>query len=191
MNPHRPGEGCFLHLPALSTPGCTWLVALASISEVSSAVCHVIVTQSVWGGGHSKVSAFCSLPPAGTMPEPSAAGVWEPAQGSLYSLQGNHSVLCLADRLGIPNGLDWSADHRTFYHLDSLDYAVHAYDYDMQAGTISERRAPAGLTRETGRQIWGQTVGLREQNTELGVQIAGFGVQIAGLKDRPRDSETG
>lgn len=84
---------------------------------------------------------------AGTMPEPSAAGVWEPAQGSLYSLQGNHSVLCLADRLGIPNGLDWSADHRTFYHLDSLDYAVHAYDYDMQAGTIKNRRLVYQLPR--------------------------------------------
>ncbi|XP_038199065.1 regucalcin-like isoform X2 [Arvicola amphibius] len=105
---------------------------------------------------------------AGTMPEPSAPDVWEPAQGSLYSLQGNHSVLCLADRLGIPNGLDWSTDHRTFYHVDSLDYAVHAYDYDMQAGTISERRVHAGLTPETGRQTWGQTVGLREQITELG-----------------------
>lgn len=125
------------------------------------------------------------------MPEPSAPGVWEPAQGSLYSLQENHSVLCLADRLGIPNGLDWSADHRTFYHVDSLDYAVHAYDYDMQAGTISERRVHVGLTRETGRQTWGQTVGLREHITELGVQIAGFGVQMAGLEDRPRDSGTG
>lgn len=80
------------------------------------------------------------------MPEPLAPGVWEPAQGSLYSLQGNHSVLRLADRLGIPNGLDWSTDQRTFYHVDSLDYAVHAYDYDMQAGTIGEHPAPhAGL----------------------------------------------
>ncbi|CAO2607281.1 RGN, partial [Lemmus lemmus] len=101
---------------------------------------------------------------AGTMPEPSAPGVWEPAQGSLYSLQGNHSVLCLANRLGIPNGLDWSADHRTFYHVDSLDYAVHAYDYDMQAGTIKNRRLvyqlprgramPDGLCVDSAGTLW-------------------------------------
>lgn len=105
------------------------------------------------------------------MPEPSAPGVWEPAQGSLYSLQGNHSVLCLADRLGIPNGLDWSADHRTFYHVDSLDYAVHAYDYDMQAGTISERRAHAGLTGETdlGTDRGTQGTNHRTRGTDRGI----------------------
>lgn len=73
------------------------------------------------------------------MPEPLAPGVWEPAQGALYSLHGDHEVRKLADRLGISNGLDWSPDQRTFYHVDSLDYAVYAYDYDVQAGTIGER----------------------------------------------------
>ncbi|XP_040586711.1 regucalcin isoform X1 [Mesocricetus auratus] len=101
---------------------------------------------------------------AGTMPEPLAPGVWEPAQGSLYSLQGNHSVLRLADRLGIPNGLDWSTDQRTFYHVDSLDYAVHAYDYDVQAGTIGNRRLlfqlppgramPDGLCVDSVGTLW-------------------------------------
>ncbi|OBS75954.1 hypothetical protein A6R68_17594, partial [Neotoma lepida] len=83
----------------------------------------------------------------GTMPEPLSPGVWEPAQGALYSLHGDHVVRKLADRLGIPNGLDWSPDQRTFYHVDSLDYAVYVYDYDVQAGTIGNRRLLLQLPR--------------------------------------------
>ncbi|XP_036037893.1 regucalcin-like, partial [Onychomys torridus] len=77
----------------------------------------------------------------GTMPEPLAPGVWEPAQGALYSLHGDHAVRKLADRLGISNGLDWSPDQRMFYHVDSLDYAVYVYDYDVQA---DHRTGPTG-----------------------------------------------
>ncbi|XP_040586713.1 regucalcin isoform X4 [Mesocricetus auratus] len=132
-----------------------------------------------WTGTQSRCSGWLSwtdrnpttgsttakwTPRGGTMPEPLAPGVWEPAQGSLYSLQGNHSVLRLADRLGIPNGLDWSTDQRTFYHVDSLDYAVHAYDYDVQAGTIGNRRLlfqlppgramPDGLCVDSVGTLW-------------------------------------
>ncbi|XP_076966668.1 regucalcin-like [Callospermophilus lateralis] len=73
---------------------------------------------------------------AGTMPEASAPGVWEPGQGSLYTLYTDHSVLRQLDQLGIPNGLDWSLDHRTLYHMDSLDYSVRVYDYDLQTGGL-------------------------------------------------------
>ncbi|XP_028748238.2 regucalcin-like isoform X3 [Peromyscus leucopus] len=100
----------------------------------------------------------------GTMPEPLAPGVWEPAQGALYSLHGDHVVRKLADRLGISNGLDWSPDQRTFYHVDSLDYAVYAYDYDVQAGTIENRRLllqlprggamPDGLCVDSAGSLW-------------------------------------
>ncbi|XP_059111145.1 regucalcin-like [Peromyscus eremicus] len=90
---------------------------------------------------------------AGTMPEPLAPGVWEPAQGALYSLHGDHVVQKLADRLGVSNGLDWSPDQRTFYHVDSLDYAVYAYDYDVQAGTIAPTRVRAHVLAENHRLL--------------------------------------
>lgn len=106
------------------------------------------------------------------MPEPLAPGVWEPAQGSLYSLQGNHSVLRLADRLGIPNGLDWSTDQRTFYHVDSLDYAVHAYDYDVQAGTIGEHPGPHAGLGDRPRDSGGKRM---REATSLGYRGTGQG----------------
>ncbi|XP_073918568.1 regucalcin-like isoform X2 [Castor canadensis] len=101
---------------------------------------------------------------AGTMPEPSAPGVWEPRQGSLYSLHADYSVVRHLERLGIPNGLDWSPDHRTFYHVDSLEYCVRAYDYDVQTGGIENPRLlyrlqedqgmPDGLCVDTAGTLW-------------------------------------
>ncbi|XP_006164595.1 regucalcin-like [Tupaia chinensis] len=87
---------------------------------------------------------------AGTMPEASAPGVWEPGQGSLYALDAERSVVRHLSRLGIPNGLDWSLDHRIFYHVDSLDYAVRAYDYDVATGGIAHPRVLYRLPRDQG-----------------------------------------
>ncbi|VTJ91274.1 Hypothetical predicted protein [Marmota monax] len=41
---------------------------------------------------------------AGTMPEASAPGLWEPGQGSLYTLYADRSVVRQLDQLGIPTG---------------------------------------------------------------------------------------
>ncbi|XP_077891333.1 regucalcin-like isoform X2 [Ictidomys tridecemlineatus] len=87
---------------------------------------------------------------AGTMPEASAPGVWEPGQGSLYTLYADGSVVRQLDQLGIPNGLDWSLDHRTLYHVDSLDYSVRAYDYDVQTGGLANPRLVCQLEPEQG-----------------------------------------
>nr|XP_010600829.1 regucalcin-like [Loxodonta africana] len=101
---------------------------------------------------------------AGTMPEPSGPGVWERGQGSLYTLYADGSVVRHLDRLGISNGLDWSLDHRTFYHVDSLEYVVRAYDYDLPTGNIVNPRLllqlqegdgmPDGMCVDTEGRLW-------------------------------------
>uniref|UniRef100_A0A8C9QIE2 Regucalcin n=1 Tax=Spermophilus dauricus TaxID=99837 RepID=A0A8C9QIE2_SPEDA len=101
---------------------------------------------------------------ADTMPEASAPGVWEPGQGSLYTLYADRSVVRQLDQLGIPNGLDWPLDHHTLYHVDSLDYSVRAYDYDMQTGGLAnpwlvcqlepEQGMPDGLCVDTAGTLW-------------------------------------
>ncbi|XP_007501097.1 regucalcin-like [Monodelphis domestica] len=85
---------------------------------------------------------------AGTMPEESSPGVWEKQQGSLYTLYPDCSVVKQLDRLGISNGLDWSLDHQIFYLIDSLTYAVHAFDYDLQSGKMGNRRLLYKLEEE-------------------------------------------
>lgn len=45
----------------------------------------------------------------------------------------------------VSNGLGWSPDHTTFYHIDSPSKAVYAYDYSAFDGALSRRR----LLRDT------------------------------------------
>ncbi|XP_046299271.1 regucalcin-like, partial [Marmota monax] len=65
---------------------------------------------------------------------------------------------------GHPNGLDWSLDHCTLYHVDSLVYCVRAYDYNMQTGGLAnpwlvcqlepEQGMPDGLCMDTTGTLW-------------------------------------
>ena len=63
---------------------------------------------------------------------------FEKKQGSLYTLQADHSVIKHFDQVDLSNGMDWSLDHRYFYYIDSLKYMLEAFDYDMQTGAICE-----------------------------------------------------
>lgn len=40
----------------------------------------------------------------------------------------------------IPNGISWSSDNKTMYFADSPTKNVYAYDYDLDTGSISNRR---------------------------------------------------
>lgn len=73
------------------------------------------------------------------MAEETAPGVRARRQGALYTLFPDHSVIKQLDQVDISNGLDWSLDHRTFFHIDSLAYAVHAFSYDVHTGLIGTR----------------------------------------------------
>lgn len=70
------------------------------------------------------------------MAEETEPGVRARCQGALYTLFSDYSVVKQLDQVNISNGLDWSLDHRTFFHIDSLAYAVHAFDYDVHTGKI-------------------------------------------------------
>ncbi|KAM5155746.1 regucalcin-like [Callospermophilus lateralis] len=54
------------------------------------------------------------------------------------------------DQLGIPNGLDWSLDHHSLYHVDGLGYSVRSYDYDVQTGGLANPRLVCQLEPEQG-----------------------------------------
>ena len=70
------------------------------------------------------------------MAEETAPGVRARRQGALYTLFPGCSVLTQLEEVDISNGLAWSLDHRTFFYIDSLAYAVHAFDYDIHTGKI-------------------------------------------------------
>lgn len=60
--------------------------------------------------------------------------------GSIYCLNEKRQVKKLWSQIGVSNGLEWSADHKTMYYIDSFARSVDAFDYDVNAVTLSNRR---------------------------------------------------
>ncbi len=75
---------------------------------------------------------------------------FRPGAGSLYRLDGNGGIERMLDRLTISNGLGWSPDGATMYLADSGPRELHAFSFDGERGTISERRVLATIPPETG-----------------------------------------
>jgi sugar lactone lactonase YvrE len=88
----------------------------------------------------------------------------EGAVSSLYRLDPDLSVHQMDSELTISNGIGWSPDNRTMYFADSLRYVIYAYDFDLETGSIANRRnlievepdygIPDGLTVDREGFIW-------------------------------------
>ncbi len=84
--------------------------------------------------------------------------------GALYSFTPQGQVTRLLEGLTISNGLTWSPDYRTFYHIDTPTRRVMAYDYDLASGAISRPRVaitvppemglPDGMTTDLEGNLW-------------------------------------
>jgi sugar lactone lactonase YvrE len=84
--------------------------------------------------------------------------------GTLYRLDPDRSVTPVVGGLTIPNGLDWSADRRTIYYIDTTTSRVDRFDYDDATGTVSGRAPvvaiepsrgyPDGMTLDAEGFLW-------------------------------------
>ncbi|XP_076462870.1 regucalcin-like [Babylonia areolata] len=105
---------------------------------------------------------------AGTMgPELGNARV-EPEAGALYTLDVDRTIRKQEDKVHISNGLAWSQDNRTLFYIDSTPRKIFAYDFDLENGTISNKRTavefapdtlstygfPDGMTIDTEGKLW-------------------------------------
>jgi len=77
--------------------------------------------------------------------------------GELYSIDIDGRVSILDNGFSCVNGPCWSPDDRTFYVADSLRQVVYAYDYDVERGSISNKRTFVN-TEEFGGMPDGATV---------------------------------
>ena len=78
--------------------------------------------------------------------------------GKLYVLDpGATSLRAIDDDIVLGNGPCWSPDDAVLYHADSQRQLIYAYDYDIEHGTASNRRAFAS-TAELGGIPDGATV---------------------------------
>lgn len=84
--------------------------------------------------------------------------------GKLMSVGLDGAVRILDEGFHLANGLGFSVDCKTLYFTDSADRTIFAYDYDLTAGTVSNRRIfvrvpntaglPDGLTVDAEGFVW-------------------------------------
>uniref|UniRef100_A0A3B5PSA3 Regucalcin n=1 Tax=Xiphophorus maculatus TaxID=8083 RepID=A0A3B5PSA3_XIPMA len=72
--------------------------------------------------------------------------------------------LSLTWQVDISNGMDWTADLKTLFYIDSLAMSVDAFDYDSASGNLGNRRVvyrleegegvPDGMTLDANDRLW-------------------------------------
>jgi sugar lactone lactonase YvrE len=80
------------------------------------------------------------------------------ASGALYSLDADLELRRIADGIGISNGPCWSPDGATFYFGDTSTRVISAYDYDLETGSVANRRDFASLPADGVPGCDGSTV---------------------------------
>ncbi len=70
--------------------------------------------------------------------------------GSFYRIGADRSVQRLFGGVSVPNSTAFSPDNRTLYFADTPRHAIWAFDFDLDAGAISNRRVFADLSGRAG-----------------------------------------
>ena len=70
--------------------------------------------------------------------------------GQLVRLDPDGTLTPLLGDVKLSNGLDWSPDGETFYFTDTPTLGIDAFDYDLDAGTIANRRRVVTIPRGEG-----------------------------------------
>jgi sugar lactone lactonase YvrE len=66
--------------------------------------------------------------------------------GSFYRIGPDRSLRTLFDGITVPNSTAFSPDDRTLYFADTPRHAIWAFDFDLDAGAISNRRVFVDLS---------------------------------------------
>ncbi len=95
------------------------------------------------------------------------AGVIPPegGTGSLYSVGTDGSAALLAGGIEMPNGMAFSSDDRLLYVAETRGRRIALFDYDLDSGTVSNRRvfidlsggeggSPDGITLDADGCLW-------------------------------------
>ena len=71
-------------------------------------------------------------------------------RGELYRLDPDLTVTRMLSGVTISNGLDWTADGRTMYYIDTPTGSVDRFDFDLKPGAISGRRPAVVIPPSAG-----------------------------------------
>ncbi len=70
--------------------------------------------------------------------------------GTLYRLDPDHAIHALETGIVIPNSLGFSPDDRTMYFADTVTESIFAYDFDIESGTLANKRLFASTADDPG-----------------------------------------
>ncbi len=70
--------------------------------------------------------------------------------GKLIRVGTDGRAIVLDEGFHLSNGLSFSPDDRTLYFADSVARLIYAYDYDVSAGSVRNRRVLVQVPREEG-----------------------------------------
>jgi len=70
--------------------------------------------------------------------------------GNFYRLGADRSAQKVLDGISVPNSTAFSPDDRTMYFADTPRHTIWAFDFDIAAGAISNRRVFADLSARKG-----------------------------------------
>lgn len=81
---------------------------------------------------------------------------------ALYRYDPDGSLHVMQTGVTCSNGIGWSPDNKTMYYSDSQVFTIYAYDFDLDSGTIDNRRVfrqfdngdPDGLTVDSEGCVW-------------------------------------
>jgi sugar lactone lactonase YvrE len=98
---------------------------------------------------------------AGTM----GKEAWSAPIGTLYRFGADLRPESMVGGIRCSNGLGWSPDNKTFYYTESFAHTIWAFDFDLDSGSISNRRIfskldpgagafPDGLAVDAEGGVW-------------------------------------
>jgi len=61
-------------------------------------------------------------------------------QAALYAFYSNGTSKVLLPNVSVSNGMQWSADNKKFYYIDSFAYRVDSFDYDINSDELTNRK---------------------------------------------------
>ncbi|XP_067669759.1 regucalcin-like [Haliotis asinina] len=93
---------------------------------------------------------------------------WPKYHGSLYSLDADGCIKKHLSNISLGNGMDWTGDNTIMYYIDSLPRQIYAFNFDITAGTVSNKRTvadfssaeisdmgfPDGMVIDTEGKLW-------------------------------------
>jgi sugar lactone lactonase YvrE len=70
---------------------------------------------------------------------------------ALYRLDGDLTVTCVLPGLSISNGIAWSPNGSSMYHVDTPRGRIDVYEFDPDRGAVGARRATIPIAAELGK----------------------------------------